>query len=78
MTGAQLVKRIPRIKFPRRHPGVPAKQQPNSSGVEPQQALKSEVPAQTSNAAVGGRASLQPRRTPISEKEIESILLGGC
>ncbi|CAA6661053.1 unnamed protein product [Spirodela intermedia] len=80
MAGAQMMKRIPRIKFPQRHPnpaGSASKQQIPSSAQEAQQPHKSEVPAPPTNTAVGGRASLQPHRTPVSEKEIESILLGG-
>lgn len=33
------------------------------------------MPAPPSNAAVGGKASLQPKRTPVSEREIEAILV---
>ncbi|GAB2265093.1 hypothetical protein Dimus_000160 [Dionaea muscipula] len=76
------MKRIPRIKFPQRHP------KPSSSGSEPQASAskgitrqlstsKSDVPQPPSNSAVGGKASLQPKRTPVSDKEIEAILLGG-
>ncbi|KAF6173030.1 hypothetical protein GIB67_006406 [Kingdonia uniflora] len=35
---------------------------------------RSEVPAPPANTAVGGKASLQPKRTPVSDREIESIL----
>ncbi|CAN1178081.1 hypothetical protein LINPERPRIM_LOCUS8652 [Linum perenne] len=28
--------------------------------------------------SVGGQASLQPKRSPVSNDEIEAILLGGC
>lgn len=38
----------------------------------------SDVPAAPINTAVGGKASLQPKRTPVSEREIDAILLGGC
>lgn len=27
---------------------------------------------------IGGKASLQPKRTPVSNEEMEAILLGGC
>ncbi|XP_040987796.1 uncharacterized protein LOC121235517 [Juglans microcarpa x Juglans regia] len=30
------------------------------------------------STTVGGKASLQPKRTPVSNEEIETILLGGC
>ncbi|RVW33859.1 hypothetical protein CK203_036317 [Vitis vinifera] len=36
----------------------------------------SEVPAPPINTAMGGKASLQPKRTPVSDREIEAILLG--
>ncbi|KAF9671136.1 hypothetical protein SADUNF_Sadunf12G0016100 [Salix dunnii] len=34
----------------------------------------SEVPASPANIAEGGKASLQPKRTPVSEREIEAVL----
>lgn len=33
----------------------------------------SEVPASPANIAEGGKASLQPKRTPVSEREIEAV-----
>jgi len=36
---------------------------------------KSDVPAPPSTSTGGGKASLQPKRTPVSEKEIEAILV---
>ena len=112
MTGGQMMKRIPRIKFPQRHPppsglilaffppsfslspppfeitlffvrfsfnqtwgdvlaGQAAVQQVNSSVVEP----KTQAASPDGATAVGGKASLQPSRTPVSDKEIESILV---
>ena len=35
----------------------------------------SDVPAAPKNIADGGKASLQPKRTPVSDKEIESIMV---
>ncbi|KAJ8768582.1 hypothetical protein K2173_022699 [Erythroxylum novogranatense] len=73
---AQALKRIPRIKFPQRHP--------NFSGSVSQETLATGHADLTlfssSNASttVGGKASLQPKRTPVSKEEIEAILLGGC
>ncbi|KAG2240201.1 hypothetical protein Bca4012_014738 [Brassica carinata] len=76
------MKRIPRIKFPQRHSSS------SSSGSGPAQGsvaggkrnvtASSDVPAAPKNIADGGKASLQPKRTPVSDKEIESIMLGGC
>ncbi|XP_044479797.1 uncharacterized protein LOC123206666 [Mangifera indica] len=79
------MKRVPRIKFPQRH------RQSSSSGSASQSTStnggtnqnlssrsSSDVPAPPRNTAVGGTASLQPKRTPVSDKEIEAILLGGC
>ncbi|OAY48445.1 uncharacterized protein LOC110617355 [Manihot esculenta] len=74
MGGEQLMRRIPRIKFPQRH----AKSSPSGSISDSHAMSRSDVPAPPSNAAVGGKASLQPKRTPVSEREIEAILLGGC
>ncbi|KAK2973580.1 hypothetical protein RJ640_023230 [Escallonia rubra] len=85
MGGGQMMKRIPRIKFPQRHP------KPSTSGSASQTQVaakdgdaprisipRSDVPAPPTNTAVGGKASLQPKRTPVLDKEIEAILLGGC
>ncbi|KAF8033589.1 hypothetical protein BT93_C0010 [Corymbia citriodora subsp. variegata] len=79
------MKRIPRIKFPQRHPkssvpGSASQTQAASSteNVPKISASRSDVPAPPSNMAVGGQASLQPKRTPVSDKEIEAVLLGGC
>nr|XP_010915651.1 uncharacterized protein LOC105040694 isoform X2 [Elaeis guineensis] len=82
MAGTHVMKRIPRIKFPQRHPkpqgAASQPQSPPSSGEVPNYRFKSDVPAPPSNTAIGGKASLLPKRTPVSEKEIEAILLGGC
>ncbi|XP_074571195.1 uncharacterized protein LOC141827773 [Curcuma longa] len=50
----------------------------SSSGDSPSYRFRSDVPAAPSNTAVGGKASLLPKRTPVSDSEIEAILLGGC
>ncbi|KAG9448284.1 hypothetical protein H6P81_014412 [Aristolochia fimbriata] len=82
MAGTQLLKRVPRIKFPQRHPkpaGSASETQSASAGAaEKNFSLSSEVPAPPRNTTVGGKASLQPKRTPVSEREIEAILMGGC
>ncbi|KAL5727021.1 hypothetical protein ACHQM5_000257 [Ranunculus cassubicifolius] len=39
---------------------------------------KPEIQFAPANPSVGGKASLQPKRTPVSEREIEAIMLGGC
>ncbi|KAL6549852.1 hypothetical protein OROMI_020340 [Orobanche minor] len=31
-----------------------------------------------SSMSFGGKASDQPKRTPVSQEEIEAIMLGGC
>ncbi|XP_030456420.1 uncharacterized protein LOC115677398 [Syzygium oleosum] len=80
------MRRIPRIKFPQRHPkssdaaGSASQTQaaPSTENVSIISASRSDVPAPPSNMAVGGQASLQPKRSPVSDKEIEAILLGGC
>ncbi|KAH1107624.1 hypothetical protein J1N35_011392 [Gossypium stocksii] len=86
MGAEQALKRIPRIKFPQRHP----KPSPSGSISETQATrkdggvignfiarsrLSSDVPAPPTNTAVGGKASLLPKRTPVSEREIEAILV---
>ncbi|KAG2709646.1 hypothetical protein I3760_05G250200 [Carya illinoinensis] len=86
---ANVLKRIPRIRFPQRHPKSIASDFHNfpctdsTSQAQSRDAhnitiSKSDVPAAPTNTAVGGKASLQPKRTPVSDKEIEAILLGGC
>lgn len=37
--------------------------------------FRSEVPAPPTNTGVGGKASMLPKRTPVSDKEIEAILV---
>ncbi|XP_058184120.1 uncharacterized protein LOC131301739 [Rhododendron vialii] len=79
--GGQAMKRIPRIKFPQRHPKPPASGSSQIQAAEKEwdaQQTMSDVPAAPINTAVGGKASLQPKRTPVSEREIDAILLGGC
>ncbi|CAL1391014.1 unnamed protein product [Linum trigynum] len=81
----QLLRRIPRIKFPKRHSSSGSQEgREIATGVGekyqfPTQASGSDVLPSTSDAAdVGGKASLQPRRTPVTEREIEAVMLGGC
>ncbi|THU45625.1 hypothetical protein C4D60_Mb02t19950 [Musa balbisiana] len=88
------MKRIPRIKFPQRHPPKPTGSSPGSDEItflesnvtsQPKAAssfgdarsyrFRSDVPAPPSYTAVGGKASLLPKRIPISDKEIEAILV---
>ncbi|GLJ14121.1 hypothetical protein SUGI_0226570 [Cryptomeria japonica] len=81
MGANQVLKRIPRIKFPNRRAGEHLSHQ-----VSPQTPKTESKTTETSslfvapprNLGVGGKASEQPKRTPVSEKEIEAILLGGC
>uniref|UniRef100_M1AWN6 Uncharacterized protein n=1 Tax=Solanum tuberosum TaxID=4113 RepID=M1AWN6_SOLTU len=80
--GAHIMKRIPRIKFPQRHPkpssGIPCSTQQNSQHMKTSatdnvpQTFFSRSP---SSMSVAGKASDQPKRTPVSQEEIESILL---
>ncbi|PIN24049.1 hypothetical protein CDL12_03235 [Handroanthus impetiginosus] len=78
MGAGQAMKRIPRIKFPQRHPkasGTASLQQGTSKDEDVVQKVFSRPP---SSMSVGGKASDQPKRTPVSQEEIEAILLGGC
>nr|XP_008380931.1 uncharacterized protein LOC103443809 [Malus domestica] len=70
------LKRIVRIKFPQRHPK--SSKPGSASKTQHESALGSDVPARSKNTAVGGKASLQPERTPVTANEIDAILLGGC
>ncbi|KAL7214120.1 hypothetical protein ACSBR1_026521 [Camellia fascicularis] len=63
--GFQVMRRIPSIKFPLRNP------KSSASGSAP----RSDVPAAPTNTAVGGKASLQPKRTPVTDREIEAVLV---
>ncbi|RXH95742.1 hypothetical protein DVH24_008242 [Malus domestica] len=73
MGGAQAMKRIPRIKFPQRHP--------KPSGTEPQtQGLAGDsshtfFSGSKASTTLGGKASEQPERTPLSKEEIEAIMV---
>ncbi|EOY23507.1 PREDICTED: uncharacterized protein LOC18605742 [Theobroma cacao] len=87
MGAEQALKRIPRIKFPQRHPKSSASGCVSETQARPKYGniidsfitrSRSDVPAPPINTAVGGKASLLPKRTPVSEREIEAILLGGC
>ncbi|XVF51003.1 hypothetical protein PTKIN_Ptkin04bG0148900 [Pterospermum kingtungense] len=89
MGAEQALKRIPRIKFPQRHPKPSASGSTSESQARNKDGdiigsfisrsrSRSDVPAPPLNTAVGGKASLLPKRTPVSEREIEAILLGGC
>ncbi|XP_066371117.1 uncharacterized protein [Miscanthus floridulus] len=85
--------RIPLIKFPKRNlkaPSAPAPSQPAdqhatlmsrleapSSGGIKNYRFRSDVPSPPSHTAVGGPASLLPKRKPLTEEEIEAIMLGG-
>ncbi|KAL7165543.1 hypothetical protein ACSBR2_041264 [Camellia fascicularis] len=79
MGGAQAMKRIPRIKFPQRYPkqsgSTSQHQEKNTAGNSNQTLFSRSSP---SNVTGGGKASLQPKRTPFSQEEIDAILLGGC
>ncbi|XP_021826274.1 uncharacterized protein LOC110767134 [Prunus avium] len=73
-----ILKRIARIKFPQRHPESSTSGSTCSQAQHETESLGSDVPAPPKNTAAGGKASLQPERTPVLAKEIEAILLGGC
>ncbi|KAK3228061.1 hypothetical protein Dsin_007923 [Dipteronia sinensis] len=73
MGGAQALKRIPRIKFPQRHsnPSGSASQSQSTSITGDHALFLSSNPSTT----LGGKASLQPKRKPVSNEEIEAILI---
>ncbi|XAR70169.1 hypothetical protein NMG60_11026943 [Bertholletia excelsa] len=79
MGGAQAMKRIPRIKFPQRRPkpsGSTSQSQGSSTAGSSMQNLF--VKSLSSTLTAAGKATEQPKRTPVSQEEIEAILLGGC
>ncbi|KAL8196283.1 hypothetical protein R6Q57_025283 [Mikania cordata] len=76
MGAAQAMKRIPRIKFPQRHP------KPSGSATQTQATpAASDVPSTffsrsaPSDKTLGGKASLQPKRTPMTQEEIDAIMV---
>ncbi|XP_030470196.1 uncharacterized protein LOC115688511 [Syzygium oleosum] len=75
--GGQAMKRIPRIKFPQRrtNPSGTVSQPKSTSAAPPVQTFFANSKVSTST---GGKASLQPKRTAVSQEEIDAILLGGC
>ncbi|KAI3468607.1 hypothetical protein Pfo_025270 [Paulownia fortunei] len=84
MGAGQAMKRIPLIKFPQRHP----KPSGTTRQIE-EVSVKDDVHKNEdlvrkffsrapSSMSVGGKASDQPKRTPVSQEEIEAIMLGGC
>ncbi|KAK4422514.1 hypothetical protein Salat_1833900 [Sesamum alatum] len=77
MGGGQAMKRIPRIKFPDRRAkasGTTSQRQETSENNDLVRNFFSRSPSSTS---VGGKASDQPKRTPVSQEEIDAIMLGG-
>ncbi|CAN0891815.1 hypothetical protein LINGRAHAP2_LOCUS17197 [Linum grandiflorum] len=83
----QLLRRIPRIKFPKRHSSSSG-----SQGQEPAAATTttgkgkiqfsmasgSDVPPSINDTTAGGKASLQPKRTPVTDREIEAVMKNVC
>lgn len=51
---------------------------PSSSGEIKNYRFRSDVPSPPSYTAVGGPASLLPKRKPLSEEEIEAIMVCTC
>ncbi|PIM97630.1 hypothetical protein CDL12_29899 [Handroanthus impetiginosus] len=85
MGAGQAMKRIPLIKFPRRHPkrsgathGQIEEISANDDIHKNEDLVLKFFSRSSSSMSVGGRASDQPKRTPVSQEEIEAIMLGGC
>ncbi|KAJ1408210.1 hypothetical protein SESBI_23746 [Sesbania bispinosa] len=76
MGGAQAMKRIPRIKFPNRHPKPSGSASETQSLSSASDANLSFFSSSQASATLGGKASLQPKRTPVTKEEIEAVLLG--
>ncbi|KAG8375106.1 hypothetical protein BUALT_Bualt10G0065800 [Buddleja alternifolia] len=76
MGPGQAMKRIPLIKFPQRHlkSSGATRQIEDISVNDEVQKFFSRSPSSTS---VGGKASDQPKRTPVSQEEIEAVMLAG-
>ncbi|CAH8275563.1 unnamed protein product [Arabidopsis lyrata] len=69
------LKRIPRIKFPQRHVNPSVSEGKTQVANEADTLFFSNLNIQKT---IGGKASSQPKRTPVSNEEMEAILLGGC
>ncbi|XP_057802522.1 uncharacterized protein LOC131017807 [Salvia miltiorrhiza] len=81
MGAGQAMKRIPRIKFPQRNPkpsGTTTQIDDISMNDIKNDDLVTKFFSRVPSAASGGKASDQPKRTPVSQEEIDSIMLGGC
>ncbi|KAJ0482649.1 hypothetical protein HanIR_Chr13g0656271 [Helianthus annuus] len=76
---SQAMKRIPLIKFPKRHP-KPSGSATQTLAVPAASNVSSTFFSRSapSEKTLGGKASLQPKRTPMTQEEIDAILLGGC
>ncbi|GER57576.1 phthiocerol/phthiodiolone dimycocerosyltransferase, partial [Striga asiatica] len=80
MGAAQAMKRIPRIKFPQRHlKSSGATRQvdeisANNDIHKNEDLVKKFFSRAPSSLSVGGKASDQPKRTPVSQEEIEAIM----
>ncbi|KMT11914.1 hypothetical protein BVRB_5g098790 [Beta vulgaris subsp. vulgaris] len=77
MAGTHALKRIPRIKFPQRHP-KPSSETSTPATDDTLKAFLSRSASSNSSLSASGKASDQPKRVPVSKDEIEAILLGGC
>ncbi|KAL1552749.1 hypothetical protein AAHA92_13512 [Salvia divinorum] len=81
MGAGQAVKRIPRIKFPQRHPkpSVAINHVDDMSAHDlKNDDLVMKFFSRAPSAASGGKASDQPKRSLVSEEEIDAVMLGGC
>ncbi|XP_011101047.1 uncharacterized protein LOC105179146 [Sesamum indicum] len=84
MGAGQAMKRIPRIKFPQRHlnfSGTTRQIEEMSARADVHKnddLVREFFSRSASSMSVGGKASDQPKRTPVSQEEIEAIMLGGC
>ncbi|XP_010439124.1 PREDICTED: uncharacterized protein LOC104722616 [Camelina sativa] len=76
MNVVQGLKRIPRIKFPQRHFNPSASE--GKTQVVANEADTLFFSSLNVPKTIGGKASSQPKRTPVSNEEMEAILLGGC
>ncbi|KAK7308936.1 hypothetical protein RJT34_05282 [Clitoria ternatea] len=71
---AHAMKRIPRIKFPQRHPNPSSGSAPGVQASSPTTDASLPFFSSKASTSLGGKASLQPKRTPVSKEEIEAIL----
>ncbi|KAL3652777.1 hypothetical protein CASFOL_002458 [Castilleja foliolosa] len=81
MGAAQAMKRIPRIKFPQRHPKASGTTRQveevsgNDDAFKNDDLVRNFFSRAPSSTSLGGKASDQPKRTPVTQEEIDAVMV---